>query len=111
LLDRRWTITVSLLPCLLPSRQISHRLRLRAGKGQGVSLPEAPATTDIERVLQNQDLILAKLGELTLAVNGLGANQQWLIDNVKGIFQMFSNPQFMAQLPQMMGGMGHGPAE
>lgn len=73
-----------------------------------MSLPEAPATTDIQQVLQNQEKILAKQTELVLAVNGLGENLQWLIDNVKGIFQMFSNPQFMAQLPGMMGGMSHG---
>jgi len=73
-----------------------------------VSIPEAPATTDIQRVLQNQELILAKQAEQTAAINSMGANVQWIIDNVQGIFQMFSNPQFMAQLPQMMGGMASG---
>jgi hypothetical protein len=73
-----------------------------------VSVPEAPAVTDIEQVLANQDKILALLAAQNTAINQLGANVQWIIDNVQGIFQMFSNPQFMAQLPQMMGGMGNG---
>jgi hypothetical protein len=73
-----------------------------------VSAPEAPATTDIEQVLANQALILEKMTAQTAAINSLGANVQWIIENVQGVFQMFSNPQFMAQLPQMMGGMSSG---
>jgi hypothetical protein len=73
-----------------------------------LSIPEAPATTDIERVLANQERILERQEALITAVNSLGVNVQWIIDNVQGVFQMFSNPQFLAQLPQMMGGGGNG---
>lgn len=73
-----------------------------------MSLPEAPAITDIQQVLKNQEIILAAITTLTLAINGLGENTQWIVDNTKGIFQMFSNPQFMAQIPQMLGGMNSG---
>jgi hypothetical protein len=72
-----------------------------------MSAPETPAITDIDRLILAQEQTQAKLEALTEAVNGLGLNVQWVIDNAKGIFQMFSNPQFMAQLPQMMGG-NHG---
>jgi hypothetical protein len=73
-----------------------------------LSIPEAPAATDTERILANQERILERQEALITATNALGANVQWIIDNVQGIFQMFSNPQFMAQLPGMMGGMGNG---
>jgi hypothetical protein len=69
-----------------------------------VSLPEAPAQTDIERVLANQQLILERLDRYAEALNGLGQNVQWMVENVQGIFQMFSNPAFLAQLPQMFQG-------
>jgi hypothetical protein len=69
-----------------------------------VSQPETPAITDIDRLILAQEETQRKLDVLTDAVNGLGANVQWIIENVQGIFQMFSNPSFMANLPAMMGG-------
>lgn len=76
-----------------------------------MSAPEAPATTDIQQVLLNQEKILEQQAAMIGAINALGQNVQWIIDNVQGIFQMFSNPQFMAQLPGMMGGMASGGSE
>lgn len=69
-----------------------------------MSQAETPAITDIDRLILAQEETQAKVEALIEAVNGLGANIQWVIDNAKGIFQMFSSPQFMAQLPHMMGG-------
>lgn len=76
-----------------------------------MSAPEAPATTDIQQVLLNQEMILAQQTAMIGAINSLGQNVQWIIDNVQGVFQMFSNPQFMAQLPNVMGGMASGGSE
>lgn len=73
-----------------------------------MSQPDYPVTTDIERLIQAQEATQAKLDAQTQAINALGANVQWIIDNVQGIFQMFSNPAFMAQIPAMMGGMNSG---
>lgn len=69
-----------------------------------MSLPEAPAKTDIQLLNEKVDAQGERQEKLIEAVNGLGTNVQWIIDNVQGIFQMFSNPQFLAQLPNMMGG-------
>lgn len=76
-----------------------------------MSQPETPAMTDIDRLIQAQENTQEELRGVKEALNGLGANVQWIIDNVQGIFQMFSNPQFMANLPQMMGGAVNGGQE
>lgn len=73
-----------------------------------MSAPDVPVETEAQQILSKQQEVLDAIGQLTTAVNGLGANVQWIIDNVQGIFQMFSNPAFMAQLPQMMGGIQSG---
>lgn len=73
-----------------------------------MSAPEAPAQTDIERLLASNAEVVRVVQAQTDAINGLGANVQWMIDNVKGIFEMFSNPAFMSMLPGMMGGVPSG---
>lgn len=73
-----------------------------------MSAPETPVMTDIDRLILAQEQTQAELREVKEALNGLGANMQWVIDNAKGIFQMFSSPTFMAQLPHMMGGNPNG---
>lgn len=73
-----------------------------------MSAPESPVTTEAQQILAKMEYLLQRQDALIDAINGLGQNVQWIIDNVQGIFQMFSNPQFMAQLPQMMGGMNSG---
>ena len=74
-----------------------------------MSYPEPAADTEAKQILTKLDEHGDKLQALTDAVNGLGANVQWVIDNVQGIFQMFSNPQFMSMIPQIMqGGMPDG---
>lgn len=73
-----------------------------------MSQPETPAITDIDRLILAQEATQEKLDRQTEAINSLGANVQWIIENVQGIFQMFSNPQFMANLPAMMGGAANG---
>jgi len=70
-----------------------------------MSAPETPVETEAVQILAGQQALQAQNERLIDAVNGLGANVQWIIDNVQGIFQMFSNPHFMAQLPAMMGGI------
>lgn len=60
------------------------------------------AETDIELLHKKFDYIYEQQQRLVSAVNGLGQNIQWIIDNAKGIFEMFQSPQFMAALPSMM---------
>ena len=74
-----------------------------------MSFAEPAADTEAQQILAALEEHGKKIEALTDAVNGLGANIQWIIDNVQGIFQMFASPQFMSMLPQMMqGGMPDG---
>jgi hypothetical protein len=73
-----------------------------------VSAPETPVQTEAVQILGALELQGQRIDALTDALNGLGANVQWIIDNVQGIFQMFSNPAMMAQLSGMMGGVQGG---
>lgn len=69
-----------------------------------MGVPEAPAVTEVQQLILEQRAVREELAAVKDAVNGLGQNVQWVIDNVQGIFQMFSSPQFMAMLPNLMGG-------
>lgn len=71
-----------------------------------MSYTETPVPTDIERLFEAQEQLNQRIDKLVDAVNGLGANQQWLIDQAKGIFQMFSSPQFMSSV--LSGGVLNG---
>lgn len=73
-----------------------------------MSQPETPVMTDIDRLILAQEETQRRLDVQTEALNNLGANVQWIIDNAKGIFEMFSNPAFMGQMMGQMGGMGDG---
>lgn len=78
-----------------------------------MSYADIPADTDTERILKAQAETQERLQALTDAVNALGANVQWIIEQAQGIFQMFGNPAFMAQLPGVLNGgvPSGGPAE
>lgn len=77
--------------------------------------PETPVMTDPEKILYGIDEIYRKIQEISArqdthaeAVNSLGQNMQWLVDNVQGIFQMFASPQFMSTMTNtLMGGMSN----
>jgi hypothetical protein len=71
-----------------------------------MSWPEAPAETEAKQILAALEEQEHRLNLLTDAVNGLGANIQWIIDNVQGIFQMLGNP---GMISQMMGALNAGP--
>lgn len=71
-----------------------------------MSFAELTAETDIERVIKALDVLSARLDKFAEAINGLGQNQQWLIDQAQGIFQMFGNPSFLSALPGMMNPAG-----
>lgn len=81
-----------------------------------MGIPEAPAQTDAEHMIAQNEEILARLDaqeellqKIANGYNGTGANVQWIVDNVQGIFQMFSNPAFMSQMMgQMTGALAHG---
>lgn len=62
------------------------------------------AVTEMQQALDRLEKIETRLGQLADAINGLGANTQWIVDNVQGIFQMFGSPQFSAMLPSILGG-------
>lgn len=80
---------------------------------------EIPAASDAEEIKQGITLVLNKLDamnerldRLVEGFNSLGANQQWMVDNVKGIFTMFSNPAFMSQMTNtLMGSLNGGQPE
>lgn len=80
---------------------------------------EIPAATDAEEIKAGIQICLDQLGamndrldRLTDALNSLGANEQWVVDNVKGIFSMFSNPAFMSQMTNtLMGSLNGGQPE
>ena len=69
-----------------------------------MSQAESPGPTEAQQILATQDEILVLLRKLVDAVNNLGMNQQWIVDNTQGIFQFFNSPQFAAMLQQVMTG-------
>lgn len=71
-----------------------------------MSFADIPADTDAERIIKALDELSARQDKFAEAVNLLGANVQWIVDNAQGIFQMFQSPQFLSMLPAMAGGMG-----
>lgn len=73
-----------------------------------MSFADIPADTDAERIVKALDVLGERQDAFAEAVNNLGSNVQWIVDNVQGIFQMFSSPAFMSMLPQMMAGMAAG---
>lgn len=78
-----------------------------------MSQPETTALTELQELTDRQDAVEKRLMTLTDAVNGMGANLEWIIENAQGIFQMFQSPAFKSMIP-MMGGMpdaGNGPAD
>lgn len=72
---------------------------------------DVPVLTDTERILAAQTETQERLEKLTEAVNGLGQNVDWIVQNAQGIFQMFSNPAFMSMLPNVLGGTPDGSQE
>lgn len=73
-----------------------------------MSAPATPAVTQMDEALQRLDSIENKQAAQTDAINSLGANVQWIVDNVQGIFQMFNSPQFTSMLPGVMAGAASG---
>lgn len=78
---------------------------------------ETPALTDAEylkkELVRLNDVIEAqqdRLDRYVEAINSIGANIQWITENVQGIFQMFSNPAFMSQMMGNLTGMISGTA-
>jgi hypothetical protein len=65
---------------------------------------EYPAETEAKQIIAALESLEVKLDKHAEAINALGANVQWIVDNVQGIFQMFSSPAFMQMIPQMMSG-------
>lgn len=64
--------------------------------------PDFPPGTEMEQLHYKVDHLKERQDRLVDALNGIGKNVQWIIDNVQGIFQMFQSPQFMQALPSMM---------
>jgi hypothetical protein len=67
-----------------------------------LSLPESPVKTEAQQILDGQAEIMERLDRHADAINSVGANLEWIVENVKGIFQMFGNPAFMSQMGAMM---------
>lgn len=64
--------------------------------------------TEAQQILAALSDLGDKQAKQTEAINSLGANVQWLVDNVQGLFQMFSSPHFMAQMQSMLMGGADG---
>jgi hypothetical protein len=75
-----------------------------------MSWSEIPPGTETEQLHHKLDQLKAVQEAQTEAINGLGANTQWIVENVKGIFEMFGSPAFLSMMPAMMAGMGGGPS-
>ena len=69
-----------------------------------MGIPEPAADTEAQQILQGLARVEKRVEQLALAINGLGANQQWIVDNVKNIFEMFGSPAFMSQVMGAMNG-------
>lgn len=63
---------------------------------------DVPEETEAKEILAAQKEQGERIKALTDAVNGLGANIQWIIDNVSGIFQMLHSPGMPGMLGAMM---------
>lgn len=86
-----------------------------------IGIFERPPQTDVEYIKSELNrlndafkYLSDRLDGQANGINAIGENMQWIVQNVQGIFQMFSSPQFMSQMTSMMTGqMTHatGPAE
>lgn len=84
----------------------------------GVEIPvnaEQPAETDAEYIKRNLKELRADLYDIqgrldghAAGINTIGENMQWLVDNVKGIFQMLASPNFVNMMMQQMGAVSGG---
>lgn len=68
-------------------------------------------TTDVEEIKKSLndlhiklDVIGNRLDAYVQAINGIGGNLNWLVENTQGIFQMFASPQFISQMSNMIAG-------
>ena len=66
--------------------------------------PDTPADTEVEALHKKLDSLLEQNERIIAALNGLGANMQWILDNVKDIFQMFKSPMFTGMVGNMISG-------
>jgi len=69
-----------------------------------MSYAETPVPSQADRIEQELAELKASQQKLIDAFNGVGGNVQWIVDNVKGIFEMFNNPQMLGMMQGMMGG-------
>lgn len=69
-----------------------------------MSAPDYPAETEARQILSEIGAQAERLERLIEAVNQLGANTQWLVDNVQGVFQMFHSPMFMQMIQGALSG-------
>lgn len=65
--------------------------------------------TRLVAIEEAQAALNTRLDSQAAGINAIGANMQWLVDNVQGIFQMFASPAFMSQMTNaLMGGLNGG---
>lgn len=65
--------------------------------------------TRLAGIEEAQTALNTRLDAQASGINAIGANMQWLVDNVQGIFQMFASPAFMSQMTNaLMGGLNGG---
>lgn len=76
-----------------------------------MSAPATPALTQMDEALQMMSEVKDALKVHADALNALGGNVQWIVDNVQGIFQMFNSPQFASMMPAMLGAAANAAGE
>lgn len=64
--------------------------------------------TEAQQILQGLAELQKSVQAHADAINNLGANVQWIVDNVQGIFQMFNSPQFASMMPGVLGAAAKG---
>lgn len=63
----------------------------------------------LSKIEEAQTALNTRLDAQATGINAIGANMQWLVENVQGIFQMFASPAFMSQMTNaLMGGLNGG---
>lgn len=69
-----------------------------------MSPSEAPVPSQADRIESKLDELIELDKQLIGAFNEVGSKVFWIVDNVKGIFEMFNNPQMLGMMQGMMGG-------
>jgi hypothetical protein len=69
-----------------------------------MSQQDFPAETEAKQILQGIEDIKARQDLHSTAINNLGSNLQWMIEQAAPLLEMFNSPMFSQMMPGMMAG-------